>query len=139
MEGFEDALERGPSVGLRRDEGAVEGGECEPGELVGGRAVAVVLEGEGDLVAQPSERYLAHPSDHGVGDTDIRGDVRRRDRDGLEGETKVMDSPPRFSIRLSRSSSDSRSGPSATRPARSHGWRKSLGPLWATAVGTIPQ
>ena len=26
----------------------------------------VVLEGEGDLVAQPSERYLAHPPDHGV-------------------------------------------------------------------------
>lgn len=36
------------------------------------------------------------------GDIDIRGDVRRRDRDGaLDGETKVMDSPPRFSIRLS--------------------------------------
>ena len=34
----EDALERDPSVALRRDEGAVEGGECEPCELVGGRA-----------------------------------------------------------------------------------------------------
>src|SRR4029453_9724589 len=48
-----------------------------------------------------SSRSMALDVAEADGDIDIRGDVRRRDRDGaLDGETKVMDSPP-FSIRLS--------------------------------------
>jgi diacylglycerol kinase family enzyme len=58
---------------------------------------------------------------------------------GLDGESMVMDSPLRFSIRASpvrvRLPKDAIGYSPA---ARSLGWRKSLRRLWATAIGTIP-
>jgi diacylglycerol kinase family enzyme len=59
---------------------------------------------------------------------------------GLDGETKVMDSPLRFSIRLSPVLVRLPKQAIGYSPAaRSLGWRKSLRLLWATALGTIPQ
>jgi hypothetical protein len=72
---------------LRGDEGAVEGGEREPGEPVVGRAVGVVLDGEGDLRAQPTERHLAHSPDDGV---DLAGaGVGRLDGEGDQQAEEV--------------------------------------------------
>ena len=58
---------------------------------------------------------------------------------GLDGETKVMDSPLRFSIRPSPVRVRLPKRAIGYSPAaRSLGWRKSLRHLWATALGTIP-
>ena len=58
---------------------------------------------------------------------------------GLDGETMVMDSPLRFSIRPSPVRVRLPKHAIGYSPAaRSLGWRKSLRRLWATALGTIP-
>ena len=58
---------------------------------------------------------------------------------GLDGETKVMDSPLRFSIRPSPVRVRLPKHAIGYSPAaRSLGWRKSLRQLWSTALGTIP-
>jgi diacylglycerol kinase family enzyme len=58
---------------------------------------------------------------------------------GLDGETRVMDSPLRFSIRPSPVRVRLPKHAIGYSPAaRSLGWRKSLRQLWATALGTIP-
>ena len=58
---------------------------------------------------------------------------------GLDGETKVMDSPLRFSIRPAPVRVRLPKQAIGYSPAaRSLGWRKSLRRLWATALGTIP-
>ena len=58
---------------------------------------------------------------------------------GLDGETMVMDSPLRFSIRPSPVRVRLPKQAIGYSPAaRSLGWRKSLRRLWATALGTIP-
>ena len=51
-ERLDDLLEGDAGVGSRGEERAVERGEREPRELVGGGAVGVVIEGERDLLAQ---------------------------------------------------------------------------------------
>jgi hypothetical protein len=57
---------------------------------------------------------------------------------GLDGETKVMDSPLRFSIRPTPVRVRFPKQATGYSPAaRSIGWRKSLRRLWATALGTI--
>ena len=59
---------------------------------------------------------------------------------GLDGETKVMDSPLRFSIRPSPVRVRLPKQAIGHSPAaRSLGWRKSLQRLWAIALGTIPK
>ena len=59
---------------------------------------------------------------------------------GLDGETQVMDSPLRFSIRPSPVRVRlPRQAIGYSPAARSLGWRESLRRLWATALGTIPQ
>ena len=59
---------------------------------------------------------------------------------GLDGETMVMDSPLRFSIRPSPVRVRLPKHAIGYSPAaRSLGWRKTLRLLWATALGTIPQ
>ena len=58
---------------------------------------------------------------------------------GIDGETKVMESPLRFSIRPSPVRVRLPKHAVGYSPAaRSLGWRKSLRRLWATALGTIP-
>jgi diacylglycerol kinase family enzyme len=58
---------------------------------------------------------------------------------GLDGETRVMDSPLRFSIRPTPVRVRLPKHAIGYSPAaRSLGWRKSLRQLWATAIGTMP-
>ncbi len=59
---------------------------------------------------------------------------------GLDGETMVMDSPLRFSIRPSPVRVRLPKQAIGYSPAaRSLGWRKSLHRLWMTALGTVPR
>ena len=59
---------------------------------------------------------------------------------GLDGETMVMDSPLRISIRPSPVRVRlSKQAIGYSPAARSLGWRNSLRRLWATALGTIPE
>ena len=62
-EWFEKPLETYLGVSLRRDERAVDRGQGEARELVGGRAVRIVTEREADLPPQQPQGAVADPAD----------------------------------------------------------------------------
>jgi hypothetical protein len=62
----EKPLERDSAIGLAGHECAVNGGQREPRELVGGRALRVVAERRRDLCPQELERVVAYPADDGL-------------------------------------------------------------------------
>ncbi len=76
---FEDVLERDGTVGLGGDERAIDRGQRDPGESEGHRALGVVAEGNGDLLAQAVEPEAADARDD---DLDLVSPMGRR----LHGE-----------------------------------------------------
>ncbi len=105
--------------------------------------VALVLAKRGDAAAFLAALASGHPARFGglsswsTPTFDVTSDASIEM--GLDGESKVMDPPLRFSIRPSPIRVRLPKHAIGLSPAaRSLGWRRSLRRLWATALGTIP-
>ena len=105
--------------------------------------VALVLAKRGDAAAFLAALASGHPARFGglsswsTPTFDVTSDASIEI--GLDGESKVMDPPLRFSIRPSPIRVRLPEHAIGLSPAaRSLGWRRSLRRLWATALGTIP-